>query len=305
MGYSLRRFQFILKLSVVSIITLFVFSSFSQAGVPPINNECINALEVFNGVTPFDNFDATFTGPDFTCAIGFGSTDIWYEYTATCTGDVLFSLCDNTNFDTLLEMFDTDNCANLAGNSLNCNDQGCIDQSLFTQSVVEGDKYLVRIGGWFNAVGQGELLIEPQENCVLPTQDCSVTFVKSALPPDDTEFDFFENGFNLFSLRDPSMKSVTVGITEGNTLTVTEDVPLGWELTGVECEVTAPAINVSLVENGVELECVANGQATCTFSNQIAARPIPTLSEWSMIAVAVLLGAVGLIFAYRRRKALA
>ena len=81
-----------------------------------------------------------------------------------------------------------------------------------------------------------------------------------------------------------------------------EDVP-GWVLKDVECDTAG--IDVSFIERGVHLECVGpnEGTGTCTFVNVRSERPIPTLSEWGMIAAAGGLGLVGVFFAIRKRKA--
>ena len=151
--------------ALIIVLTVFtsaaVFTESTEANVAPPNDECVDSIQVFNGVNPFNNFNATPQGPPSTppfpnaCTFGGGaSKDVWFNYRATCTGNVEFSLCNNTDFDTVMEMFDTGSCNNLVGNELNCDDEGCGGSSVpsvFTQSVVAGKKYLIRVGSWLSA----------------------------------------------------------------------------------------------------------------------------------------------------------
>ena len=58
--------------------------------------------------------------------------------------------------------------------------------------------------------------------------------------------------------------------------------------------------------HGIVVTCnVPGSTALCIFNDFEATRPIPTLSEWGMIAVAAGLMIVGVFFALRRRRAAA
>lgn len=66
---------------------------------PPLNNDCQDSIQIFDGLSPFTNIGATTTGPaePDTCTFeGDGNVhaDVWFRYTATCTGTATFSLCD-------------------------------------------------------------------------------------------------------------------------------------------------------------------------------------------------------------------
>ena len=123
------------------------------------------------------------TAPPFSCGFGGnpGGQDIWYTYKATCTGDVLFSLCNDgalppTDYDTLMDIYDTANCNNIGpGTELNCSEDECSVgfQSVFTQSVVEGKTYILRVGGFSTGEGTGHIEIDPQENCLVE-QTCTL-----------------------------------------------------------------------------------------------------------------------------------
>jgi exosortase sorting signal-containing protein len=132
---------------------------------------------------------------------------------------------------------------------------------------------------------------------------CDVTIVKSALPADDTLFDFSVDGNGGdFTLSDPSDTAEEINIGEGDTLTIIEQLPLGWQLDDVVCDVTIGGIIPTVIDGGVSLECSSSsGVAGCTFFNSLAPRPIPTQSEWGLLAMAGVLGIIGLL-AIRRRK---
>ncbi len=137
--------------------------------------------------------------------------------------------------------------------------------------------------------------------------DCDIEIVKSSTPANNTVFTF-ENvsGEIVFEvpLSDPDSDSFATSIDPGDTLAVTEQPLDGWELQGIECGVEGD-VNFSIDGATVTIGCFGGGGAiSCTFSNFLGARPIPTLSEWGLIAMAGVLGIVGLL-AVRRRKAAA
>jgi hypothetical protein len=138
------------------------------------NNQCSNAIQVSDGPFPFDNFGTTTTGEtselcEFApTATAIGETgELWFQYTATCTGNALFSTCNREYFEddvvsvyahsnpanrglclcpgdpgfTLLECFDSgqDNPVNPTG----CNTFG--DQAEVYIPVTAGHCYTVRV----------------------------------------------------------------------------------------------------------------------------------------------------------------
>jgi len=139
------------------------------------HNTCANALPIFNGVTAFTNLGATTNGPTVTgCNLGnydqIGS-DIWYSYTATCTGPLRVSTCNTANFDTKIAVYGPGflglSCPSgsqfTTGVLLGCNDDasGCSGwTSDLTVNVVAGSNYRIRIGGFNAQQGSGTVLIE-------------------------------------------------------------------------------------------------------------------------------------------------
>ncbi len=85
------------------------------------------------------------------------SGNIWYCYTATCTGPATVSLC-GSSYDTYLGIYDgvDPNTAALIG----CNDDYCGLQSQITFDAVTGNTYLIEVGGYSSNTGDGVISIE-------------------------------------------------------------------------------------------------------------------------------------------------
>lgn len=139
------------------------------------NDECNGALPIVDGLNgPFDNMNATDSFP-WPCEPTAGS-DVWYTYDATCNAVVAFDTCTpNTTFDTTLEVFDG-TCTSL--NSLGCDDDGCVPQSIVAIQVTQGTRYYVRVGGWAQRQGTFELNVQctqrpPNDECAqaIPVTD--------------------------------------------------------------------------------------------------------------------------------------
>jgi len=146
---------------------------------PPANDNCADAETISDGDTDYSTIGATTDGPENPAGEcnDFGATqtanDIWYVYTASCTGTLLVTTCEDlggsANYDTDLVVYDTTDCGNLAANLLGCNDDdpnnpcgGTPDfHSTVEVPVVSGNQYLIRVGGWDEGdVGTGTLHIE-------------------------------------------------------------------------------------------------------------------------------------------------
>ncbi|HMN96138.1 MAG TPA: S8 family serine peptidase [Phycisphaerales bacterium] len=139
------------------------------------HNTCANALPIFDGVTAFTNVGATTTGPTVTgCNLGgydqIGS-DVWYSYTATCTGPLRVSTCNSATFDTKIAVYGPGflgfSCPSgsqfTSGVLLGCNDDaaGCSGwTSDLTVNVVAGNNYRIRVGGFNAQQGSGTLLLQ-------------------------------------------------------------------------------------------------------------------------------------------------
>ena len=134
------------------------------------NDECLDAIEVFEGRHSFSTINATpsIPIPIATCdTVDLGWTsctpDIWFWWEAPTTGFVDLTICDTTPynsskpFDTLLVLYEADDaqpiCEGLV--QVGCNDDGAIDipdicfpyDSVIHNALVEAGKtYYIRIG---------------------------------------------------------------------------------------------------------------------------------------------------------------
>ncbi|MHC4705227.1 MAG: hypothetical protein ACYTFQ_32155, partial [Planctomycetota bacterium] len=160
---------------------------------PAPKDNCANAIAI-GDVTDlvFDTSEATFDGPGLCLT----SPNIWYCYTASCTGEVTVSLA-GSSFDTMLAVYNGCDCNPTAADMLGCNDDANFSyQSEVYFAAVAGNKYLIEIGGYGNETGQGVLNVscagEPEppaakDDCVNAKAVGDVTNV--AFDTTDTTFD--------------------------------------------------------------------------------------------------------------------
>ena len=137
---------------------------------PAYNDECNDAWPVTDGLTSFQTYDATNSSDGFNddqCGgtyLGQMYGDVWFSYVATCTGTLTVSTCNIVNFDTDLVVYQG-GCGDLNQISCNGDGSGCADFTSYLEvSVVAGQDYLIRVGGWENGnVGNGSLSIECEQ----------------------------------------------------------------------------------------------------------------------------------------------
>jgi len=137
--------------------------------VPLVANDfCSSAFTVFVGTDQaFESIGATTDGPIHDSSnpcFQFNDptiqSDIWYTFTPEFTGPVLWSTCNSANFDTRLGVYGPNiECGDLVNESLYaCNDDGAacdaFSSALFFE-VVEGQTYLLRLGGFGGEAGTG------------------------------------------------------------------------------------------------------------------------------------------------------
>ena len=166
----------------------------------PANDLCADAIPIFDGVTAYDTTGADTDGathPQCDTAGDGGVTvnDIWYHYTATCTGTATIATCNEDGgdafYDSDLVIYSNTDCGDLQ--FLGCNDDaagGCTASgtafaSRLIVDVVEDQVYTIRVGGWAGAEdeGPGDLSItcaacgndicEDSENCLTCPEDCA------------------------------------------------------------------------------------------------------------------------------------
>ncbi len=126
-----------------------------------------------SGFNFFTNIGATGGGSGAGCVGDTFTDDVWFEYVATCDGQLTLSTCSFTDFDTKLAVYE--GCGfsqpfffcNLA-TLLACDDDGCgvfAGGSKVTINVTLGQCYRVRLGGFNGAQGTGFVLVQCSRAC--------------------------------------------------------------------------------------------------------------------------------------------
>ncbi len=111
-------------------------------------------------------------GADHAC--GTIDFDLWYSYTATCTGDLLVGTESGCAFDTAIALYDADtNCVPTADELAACDDVGAACESV-SMAVTEGQNVLIRVGSTAGEYGSGVLDIQCLgENACTGLSDCA------------------------------------------------------------------------------------------------------------------------------------
>jgi len=143
-----------LKVALACVLVLLLGSAQMALGVP--NDDCEDALPVGDGESiDFDTRGATFDGPGG-CNYG---PNVWFCYTAPCTGDVTVTLFD-AYYDTVLAVYNGCDCDITTSDRVGCNDDsGDSWLSQVTFEAVAGNKYLIEIGGYQDYTGEGSMSI--------------------------------------------------------------------------------------------------------------------------------------------------
>jgi hypothetical protein len=132
----------------------------------PNNNACIDAIPVSAGTVLGTTVDSTMDGAS-DCGFPSGQgPDVWYSYTATCSGPVTFDTIGSNLLaggitDTVLSLH-TNSCPSNVGNQLACNDDGGGNlMSSITYNVVRGTTYKIRVCGYNGRIGTFQLNVTP------------------------------------------------------------------------------------------------------------------------------------------------
>ncbi|MDP6158985.1 MAG: hypothetical protein QF534_09100 [Phycisphaerales bacterium] len=140
------------------------------------NDTCENAISRGNGTWNVDTTCAQSDGPtDITCGHDTIFKDVWYEYTAACTGTFHVNTCGVGGVDTVIAVYD--NTSGCGGTMLDCNDQSPTCSSYPNTSTVnvpvsQGQSLLVRVGGWTeNNFGSVQVTFHLYEGAA--NDDCS------------------------------------------------------------------------------------------------------------------------------------
>jgi cysteine-rich repeat protein len=123
---------------------------------PPANDECANAIQVFDGVTQTTNAFATTSAPPGPTCAGGGAVnserDVWFTYTATCSGLLTVDTCATQSAvnDTILSVYEG-TCGNLQNEV--CDEDGCgiAFLSTVTTAAVQGQTYIIRVASFLGS----------------------------------------------------------------------------------------------------------------------------------------------------------
>jgi len=151
--------QYLIEIGGFNLETGQGLLSISCDGVTPppsSKDNCSNATAVGDVKNlAFNTTNATFDGPGL-CMTG---PNIWYCYTATCTGNVTVSLA-GSSFDTMLAVYDGCECYPTSNDLIECNDDaGAGHHSVITFAAITGNQYLIEVGGYGTEKGQGLISI--------------------------------------------------------------------------------------------------------------------------------------------------
>jgi hypothetical protein len=145
----------------------FSISAAGSGGGPP-NDNCVDAVAVSDGVTAVTNVGATLDGPS-TC--GLLGADVWYRYTATCTGSATATTClpESQLRHRHVRLRRGPAAVHRSGATTTARPPAPFPASPFSGStvifpVVAGNQYLIQVGGFNGATGNTDLTI----SCSLP-----------------------------------------------------------------------------------------------------------------------------------------
>ena len=135
----------------------------------PDNDLCADRAEIFDGETPFDCSTATTDGLPTDC--GQIYSDIWYNYTATCTGQLIVYGTEGPNSATIayVALYDCESEPCVPSIDLACGNNLLAPA---TMAVTEGDCIKIRVGSpYSNLPVSGTMTIE----CLPPlaNDDCA------------------------------------------------------------------------------------------------------------------------------------
>ena len=135
-------------------------------------DECSYAIQGFEGSMPFSTWGASPSTPipdDAMCSgtyLGWDGTtsDIWFAFTPSQTGDYHITTCDLESFDTSLVLYQglCDSLTQIACNG-DADDAKTSCQSFYSAinyTLNYGQQYFVRVGGFGSEVGDGTLTIQ-------------------------------------------------------------------------------------------------------------------------------------------------
>jgi hypothetical protein len=158
---DVASYECIISNSCGNVAVLSNAATLTLAGTPA-SNACAGAATIGNGTFTFSTVGATTDGP-VENTIGFGSgdfqvnQDVWFSYTATCSGTVTVNMCAS-GFDTKVAIYNGATCPTAPNTAIAGNDDSAVCnpnslRSFATFSATAGNRYLIRVGGFITSVG--------------------------------------------------------------------------------------------------------------------------------------------------------
>ncbi len=142
----------------------------------PANDACAQATILPSEPSvsePFNNTCATTDGPasvDCPSAQPVGK-DLWYKYTAPCSGSVTVSTCGTTSMDAIIDVYGGQAvcpCPTTSAGLITCGDDTCGiggGPAQVTFNVTAGMCYTIRVAGWNSASGNGLVNLSYNTSC--------------------------------------------------------------------------------------------------------------------------------------------
>lgn len=148
---------------------------------PQCNDTCDFAIPAFEGINLSNNDNRGPDDAEASCQLD-SDNDIWFAYTASCTGIVFMSTTGSQmtpSNDPVLSVWD--NCPLEAGMEIACDDDSGLDlHAALMLNVVGGTTYLIRVAGFEDNTGDVVLNISTVDDCLID----GVCYEAGSLNPD-------------------------------------------------------------------------------------------------------------------------
>jgi hypothetical protein len=140
--------------------------TYSVSAPAPANDNCSGATAIGAGNVAFSTVGATDSLPALPAGCNASGTtigkDVWYRFTAPCSGTVDASTC-GAGFDTTMAIYPGTSCP--SGTAVTaCSDNACGSGSAASWTVTAGSTWYIRIGSPTSASGSGTLSV----SCAAP-----------------------------------------------------------------------------------------------------------------------------------------
>jgi hypothetical protein len=152
-----------------------------------INDDCENIISIpTNTLVSFSNSDAETDGfpiQNAFCGLSEIYNDLWFNFTANCTGDVEITTCPFADFNTAIAVYQS-SCDNDPGLFLACSDTDACGEFATSVSlpVIQGIDYYVRVGGLSpEDVGNAVLIINETINLISAGNDTVINICEGSI----------------------------------------------------------------------------------------------------------------------------